>query len=87
MRSGRLDRKVEFPHPNEDARAKILQIHSRKMNRAWVLLCFGVCTSMSLFMYHSLYRVKLAWLLQDALVGSAGLPAYTYPSAQAGCQL
>jgi 26S proteasome regulatory subunit T5 len=32
MRSGRLDRKVEFPHPNEDARAKILQIHSRKMN-------------------------------------------------------
>ena len=32
MRSGRLDRKIEFPHPNEDARAKILQIHSRKMN-------------------------------------------------------
>lgn len=23
---------VEFPHPNEDARAKILRIHSRKMN-------------------------------------------------------
>ena len=22
MRSGRLDRKIEFPHPNEDARAK-----------------------------------------------------------------
>jgi 26S proteasome regulatory subunit T5 len=32
MRSGRLDRKVEFPHPNEDARAKIIRIHSRKMN-------------------------------------------------------
>ena len=32
MRSGRLDRKIEFPHPTEDARAKILQIHSRKMN-------------------------------------------------------
>ena len=32
MRSGRLDRKVEFPHPNEDARAKIIKIHSRKMN-------------------------------------------------------
>lgn len=32
MRSGRLDRKIEFPHPNEDARAKIMQIHSRKMN-------------------------------------------------------
>ena len=23
MRSGRLDRKIEFPHPNEDARAKV----------------------------------------------------------------
>ncbi|KAG2432909.1 hypothetical protein HXX76_008639 [Chlamydomonas incerta] len=34
MRSGRLDRKIEFPHPNEDARAKILRIHSRKMNCA-----------------------------------------------------
>ncbi|RWR95240.1 26S proteasome regulatory particle triple-A ATPase protein [Cinnamomum micranthum f. kanehirae] len=32
MRSGRLDRKIEFPHPSEDARARILQIHSRKMN-------------------------------------------------------
>lgn len=32
MRSGRLDRKIEFPHPNEDARAKILRIHSRKMS-------------------------------------------------------
>jgi len=32
LRSGRLDRKIELPHPNEDARAKILKIHSRKMN-------------------------------------------------------
>jgi 26S proteasome regulatory subunit T5 len=32
MRSGRLDRKIEFPHPNEEARAKIMRIHSRKMN-------------------------------------------------------
>merc|ERR1712224_900559 len=31
MRSGRLDRKIEFPHPNEDARMQILKIHSRKM--------------------------------------------------------
>ncbi len=30
--AGRLDRKIEFPHPNEEARAKILRIHSRKMN-------------------------------------------------------
>jgi len=32
LRSGRLDRKIELPHPNEDARAKIMQIHSKKMN-------------------------------------------------------
>merc|ERR1712144_129550 len=32
MRSGRLDRKIELPHPTEDARARILEIHSRKMN-------------------------------------------------------
>jgi len=32
LRSGRLDRKIEFPQPNEEARARILQIHSRKMN-------------------------------------------------------
>jgi len=31
LRSGRLDRKIEFPLPKEDARARILQIHSRKM--------------------------------------------------------
>ncbi|KAL3786379.1 hypothetical protein ACHAW5_004776 [Stephanodiscus triporus] len=32
LRSGRLDRKIELPHPPEDARVKILRIHSRKMN-------------------------------------------------------
>lgn len=31
LRSGRLDRKIEFPLPNESARAQILEIHSRKM--------------------------------------------------------
>ncbi|KAK9502126.1 hypothetical protein O3M35_012717 [Rhynocoris fuscipes] len=32
LRSGRFDRKIEFPAPNEEARARILQIHARKMN-------------------------------------------------------
>lgn len=32
MRSGRLDRKIEFPLPDEDGRAKIMRIHSNKMN-------------------------------------------------------
>lgn len=31
LRSGRLDRKVEFPLPDTDARRKILSIHSSKM--------------------------------------------------------
>merc|ERR1711868_130757 len=32
LRPGRIDRKIEFPNPNEDARVDILKIHSRKMN-------------------------------------------------------
>jgi 26S proteasome regulatory subunit T6 len=32
LRPGRIDRKVEFPNPGEDARLDILKIHSRKMN-------------------------------------------------------
>ena len=32
LRSGRLDRKIEFPLPNESARERILQIHARKLN-------------------------------------------------------
>ena len=32
LRSGRLDRKIEFPLPNEEARVQIMKIHSRKMN-------------------------------------------------------
>jgi 26S proteasome regulatory subunit T5 len=32
LRSGRFDRKIEFPLPDEDGRAKILAIHSNKMN-------------------------------------------------------
>merc|ERR1719226_340099 len=32
LRPGRIDRKIEFPNPSEDARTDILRIHSRKMN-------------------------------------------------------
>jgi len=31
LRSGRFDRKIEFPHPTEEARARIMQIHTMKM--------------------------------------------------------
>ncbi|KAJ1674227.1 26S proteasome regulatory subunit 6A, partial [Spiromyces aspiralis] len=34
LRSGRLDRKIEFPLPDEEGRARIIQIHSRLMNLA-----------------------------------------------------
>merc|ERR1712168_272188 len=32
LRPGRIDRKIEFPAPNEEARLDVLKIHSRKMN-------------------------------------------------------
>ncbi|KAL7672432.1 hypothetical protein ACOME3_007316 [Neoechinorhynchus agilis] len=32
LRPGRIDRKIEFPVPNEAARAEILRIHSKRMN-------------------------------------------------------
>ena len=31
MRSGRLDRKIELPHPTEEARVHIMKIHSRPL--------------------------------------------------------
>ncbi len=32
LRPGRIDRKIEFPNPTDEARLDILKIHSRKMN-------------------------------------------------------
>lgn len=32
LRPGRIDRKIEFPSPDENARLEIVKIHSRKMN-------------------------------------------------------
>ena len=32
LRPGRIDRKIEFPNPDEGSRVDILKIHSRKMN-------------------------------------------------------
>jgi len=32
LRPGRIDRKIEFPNPGEEARLDILKIHSRRMN-------------------------------------------------------
>jgi 26S proteasome regulatory subunit T5 len=34
LRSGRLDRKIELPLPDEKSRMRIMQIHSRKMTVA-----------------------------------------------------
>jgi len=41
LRSGRLDRKIELPAPNEKARAHIMKIHSRKMNVEYVFILGG----------------------------------------------
>jgi len=32
LRPGRIDRKIEFPHPTTQSRVDIMTIHSRKMN-------------------------------------------------------
>jgi ATP-dependent 26S proteasome regulatory subunit len=32
LRPGRIDRKIEFPPPNPEARVTILRIHSRKVS-------------------------------------------------------
>lgn len=32
LRPGRIDRKIELPNPQLEARVEILRIHSRKMN-------------------------------------------------------
>jgi 26S proteasome regulatory subunit T6 len=32
LRPGRIDRKIEFPNPNEASRLQIIRIHSRRMN-------------------------------------------------------
>lgn len=48
LRSGRLDRKIEFPHPNEEARARIMQIHSRYGNVKRLSNCYkSLCPSKS----------------------------------------
>ncbi|KAA0152852.1 hypothetical protein FNF27_01079 [Cafeteria roenbergensis] len=64
LRPGRIDRKVEFPAPNEESREHILKIHSRKMNlmrgidlrkvarmmeNATGAECKGVCTEAGMF--------------------------------------
>lgn len=64
LRPGRIDRKIEFPHPNEKSRVDILKIHSRKMNLmrginlakianqmpgASGAECKGVCTEAGMF--------------------------------------
>jgi ATP-dependent 26S proteasome regulatory subunit len=43
LRSGRLDRKIEFPLPDEDGRAKIMRIHSNKMSRWCECSCHIFC--------------------------------------------
>eukprot|EP00298_Acanthocystis_sp_HF-20_P018039 c21882_g2_i1.p1 GENE.c21882_g2_i1~~c21882_g2_i1.p1 ORF type:complete len:410 (-),score=151.69 c21882_g2_i1:89-1267(-) len=46
LRPGRIDRKIEFPNPNEAARADILKIHSRKMNLMRGINLFAIATKM-----------------------------------------
>ncbi len=47
LRPGRIDRKIEFPNPNERARFDILKIHSRKMNLVRGIDLFKISTLMN----------------------------------------
>jgi 26S proteasome regulatory subunit T6 len=47
LRPGRIDRKIEFPHPNAENRHAILKIHSRKMNLLRHLDLYGIAEKMS----------------------------------------
>ena len=47
LRPGRIDRKIEFPNPNERARFDILKIHSRKMNLVRGIDFFKIATLMN----------------------------------------
>lgn len=53
MRSGRLDRKIEFPHPTEEARARIMQV--------FMLLFYCVAFShvIYIFSFHSCCKTQL----------------------------
>lgn len=57
MRSGRLDRKIEFPLPNEDSRVQILKIHSRKMTHKEINF---VELGNSLMIQHAQQRTSMA---------------------------
>jgi 26S proteasome regulatory subunit T5 len=61
LRSGRLDRKIEFPLPNEEARVRILQIHSRKMN----VNPSTLATSDSVFTFSDVNFEELARITND----------------------
>jgi len=69
LRSGRLDRKIEFPLPNETARARILEIHSRKMTVAAGVNFEELSRSTDEFNGAQLKAVSVAtWMPTPALV-------------------
>lgn len=45
MRSGRLDRKIEFPHPTEEARARILQVDVLSELNTYILIILDLMVS------------------------------------------
>ncbi|EPX75039.1 19S proteasome regulatory subunit Rpt6 [Schizosaccharomyces octosporus yFS286] len=47
LRPGRIDRKIEFPPPSNDARAEILRIHSRSMNLTRGINLLSIAEKMS----------------------------------------
>jgi len=57
IRPGRIDRRIEVPHPNEKSRLEIMRIHSRKMNmtRGWLLFSSLLVT----FLFHRVLQASI----------------------------
>ena len=67
LRPGRLDRKIEIPLPNEQARMEILKIHAAPVNKngeidyeAIVKVCVYIC--LALFMVSQRSGLAFRWV-------------------------
>ena len=75
---GRFDRKIEFPNPNEEARARILQIHSRKMNVRYIYIWMLNFYPLLQCFYDSAFTALIYIVVIDRLCNNRKLPIIDY---------
>lgn len=59
LRPGRIDRKIEFPNPNETSRFDILKIHSRRMNLTRGIDLMKIANAMSGTIFYDLASFRI----------------------------